>query len=400
MKRIGLSVIAVVVFIFTIVTSLSCYAGEERGVGNDTVKVGFIMDQTGPAASIAVTIIEGVRSLIQYQNDQGGIHGRKIKLIVEDDRYSIPSAISAFKKLLFKDEVFALTGPSSTGAFSVIASRIRKEKVPFISIVMPEITVKPFKRYVFIFTDIYPNQMKVLVDYTVKDLKQKDQRIALVYPDNETGKIDSASAIERLALYNIKPVAKEVLSPAAFDASSQAMNLRRAKTTSVILCGMIPPPATVILRDLKKFGLSIPIFGSWATCVEEVIQMAGEAAGKFHAINSMSSWYDDGPGVAKMRKITLKYRPGTEKPYRGKLYTQGWVMSVVLLEGLDKAGRRLDTESFIHGLEGIKNLDTGGLTGPISFSSSDHKGGSTWKIFKADPSTGMFSPMTGWRKAE
>jgi len=91
---------------------------------------------------------------------------------------------------------------------------------------MPEITVKPFKRYVFIIADIYPNQMKMLIDYLLKDLNPRDPRIGLVYPDNETGKVDSAAALKVLKSYNIVPVSKEVLNPGSFDASSQIMNLK------------------------------------------------------------------------------------------------------------------------------------------------------------------------------
>ena len=114
----------------------------------------------------------------------------------------------------------------------------------------------------------------------------------------------------------------------------------------------------------------------------------------------MSSWYDEGPGIEKMRQITLKYEPGTEKPFRGKTYTYGWVLATVMIEGIKRAGKDIDGENLVAAIETMKSYDTGGLTGPISFSSTNHKGGSTWKIFKADPSNGQFIPMTDWRSPE
>ncbi|OIP34775.1 MAG: hypothetical protein COW04_11970 [Deltaproteobacteria bacterium CG12_big_fil_rev_8_21_14_0_65_43_10] len=154
------------------------------------------------------------------------------------------------------------------------------------------------------------------------------------------------------------------------------------------------------MRESKKYGLDIPVLGSWATCAEEVIRTAGDAAKRFYAVNHMSSWYDDGPGVAKMREITLKYEPGTEKPYRGKIYTHGWVFGLITVEGLKRAGRVLDREAFINAIEGIKDFGTGGLCGPINYSPTSHKGGNTWKIFKSDPATGKFIPLTEWRKSD
>ncbi|MDY7032422.1 MAG: ABC transporter substrate-binding protein [Thermodesulfobacteriota bacterium] len=330
----------------------------------------------------------------------GGVNGRKVQLLVEDDRYAIPMAITAFKKLVFKDNVFILMGPTSTGAITVLSKSIQKNKIPLVSIVMPPITVKPFKRYVFTIADIYPNQMKILIDYMLKDRKPKAPRIGLVYPDNETGKVDREAGLKHLDSYNLKPVIKVVLNSGSLDAGSQIMSLKRNKVNHMLLCGGIPQTAAVLLRDTKKYGLDATLFGSWATCAEEVIRTAGESAKIFHSINHMSSWYDEGTGVAKMRKITLKYAPGTEKPYRGKIYTHGWVLGLVTIEGLKRTGRNLEREAFIETMEVIKNLDTEGLCGPISYSPKNHKGGNTWKIFKANPETGKFIPLTEWRKSD
>jgi len=176
------------------------------------------------------------------------------------------------------------------------------------------------------------------------------------------------------------------------------MNLKRDRVDHIILPGSTPAP--VLLRDLKKYGLNVPVFGSYSLCSEEMIELAGDAAKQYFAVNAANSWYDEGPGLAKMREITLKYHPGTEKPYRGKVYTLAWVLATVTAEGLKRTGRDLNREAFIDALETIRNLDTGGLCGSINYSSTSHKGGNTWRIFKADPSTGKFIPLTGWRESD
>ena len=392
----GFSILVLVVIMLLGITAYG-YAGKVRGVTDDTIKVGIILDQTGPAANAVIPLTAGLRSLFRFVNEQGGIHGRKIKLIVEDDRYSIPMAISSFKKLLFRNEVISLIGPTSTNGAVALLKSIEKEKVPTFPASTAERMVKPFERYVFTIQDIYPGQMKVIVDYIMKDLKAKNPRIAFVVPDSEAGKADLVPGLERLKSYNLEPAAKEVLNPGSIEATSQVMNLKKAKVDYIIICGSLPQPTIVLLRELKKFGLKVPLFGSWATCNEDVIRMSGDASELFYAVASMASWYDEGPGVARMREITLKYEPGTEKPYRGKTYTYGWVIGTVKIEGMKRAGRNLDGEALVNSLEGMKSFDTGGLTGPIGYGPTDHNGGSTWKIFKAEPSTGKFISMTEWR---
>ena len=370
------------------------------GVSDKSIKIGLILDQTGPSADIVAPATNGMKCYFKHINERGGIHGRKIDARVEDDRYSIPQAIAAFKKLVYKDNVFALIGPTSTGAVTVLSRHVEKLKIPFLAAIMPEVTVKPFKRYVFICADIYPNQMNVLIDYILKDLNPKQPKISLIYPDNETGKVDTESALKRLKLYGLVPVSREVLNPGSLDAGSQVMSVRRTKASHVILCGQIPQPTIVLLRALRKYGVKTPVFGNWATCVEEVVHTVGEAAKRFHAVNHMMSWYDDGQGVAQMRKITLRYFPGTEKPYRGKIYTGGFVVGKVMVEILNRAGRDINREGFIEAMEGIRNLDMEGLCGPISFSPTNHKGGNTWKMFKADTENGKFNPLTEWRRSD
>ncbi|MDY6969361.1 MAG: ABC transporter substrate-binding protein [Spirochaetota bacterium] len=374
------------------------YSGKVRGVTQDTIKIGVILDQTGPAANAVIPLTKGIRSLFRNVNDEGGIYGKKLKALVEDDRYSIPMAISSFKKLIFKDEVLSLIGPTSTNGAVALLRSIDKERIPTFPASSAEKMVKPFKRYVFTIQDKYPNQMKVIIDYIVHDLKAKKPRIGLVYPDSEAGLADLLPSLERLKFYKLKPATKEVLNPGSIEATSQVMNLKRAKVDYIIICGSLPQPTIVLLRELKKFGLKSPLFGSWATCNEDVITMSGDASKLFYAVSAMSSWYDDGPAVERMRKITLRYAPGTEKPYRGKTYTYGWVISTIKLEAMKRAGKNLSNESLVNGLESIHNFNTGGLCGPISYSKTNHNGGSTWKIFKADPSLGKFMPMTKWRK--
>ena len=395
----------VLVLVVTLVVSLTLFCvhtvnAEVRGVTDKTIKIGLIFAMTGPGADLGVQLVNAIRTHTRYINDKGSVNGRQLNLIVEDDRYSIPPAIAALKKLVYKDRIFAMIGPSSASLVNVLWKNIQKDKLPTVSIPMSEVTVTPLKRYIFIITDTYPGQVKVLIDYMIKDFKLKEPRVALVYPDTETGKIDLAPAIERLKRYNITPVTKEVLSPFAIDAATQVMSIKRHKANAIAHVGTVPPTTITLLRGLKKMGLKIPVFGSWGAMLGEEMNAMGELAKDLYSVHATSPWYDKGHGLEKMRKITLKYYPGTEKPYRGTIYTHGWICNTVLVEGLKRAGRNLNEKTLISALENIKNYDTGGLCGPISYSPTSHKGGDSWKIYKADPVNGKYVPLTRWRTAE
>ena len=100
-----------------------------------------------------------------------------------------------------------------------------------------------------------------------------------------------------------------------------------------------------------------------------------------------------------MRKITLRYYPGTEKPYRAKNYTIGWMMATLLYEGIKRAGKDLDNEKLVDALETLRDFDTRGIGGPVTYTSKSHEGIKYVKIYKGDPATGKLIPVSGWKSA-
>lgn len=370
-----------------------------RGVTETIIKLGAIIDQTGPAAGdVGLPVTEALKIYTRYINDKGGIFGRKVKLIIEDDRYSIPAGIAAFKKLLFKDQIFGLVGPCSVGEAKTLLRQIEQRKIPNIALAPDEAIVNPSRRYVFLPFNLYDDQLGVIFDYIVNDLKSEKIDIIFVYPDVESGKVALAGTRKWAEYFNLD-FNTEIVNPGALDATSQAMSIKRRKPTHIILHHG-SSGAAMLLRDLKKFGLDIPVYGTLVTCAEDTVRMAGHASKNYIGAHPFSSWYDDLEGPAKLRHITLQYKPGTEKPYRTKIYTAGWVASMILYEAFNRTGKDLNTENWVEAMENIRDLDTGGLSGPVSFSPTNHKGFCHSKLYKADPESGRLVPITEWRKPQ
>ena len=372
------------------------YSEEVRGVTDDTITVGLICDQTGPIADITLPLSEGVRNYTRHVNDQGGIHGRKIKLLVEDDRYSIPVTMAAFKKLFYKDKILALMGPGSVGGTRTLLKQIEKLKLPTVPPIADKILVDPFRRYIFLPCDFYDDEIGVMFEYIMKEMKPENPRLVFCYPDAESGKLTMRSAKKWADFYKLG-LHLEVIPMAALEASSQVMSIKRYKPTHLMI-HHTSQGVILMMREMRKFGLDIPVFGTFPNCVEETVRIGGKASKNYIGAHAFSSWYDDSSGMADVRKITLKYHPGTEKPYRSKQYTVGWTTATILYEGITRAGKNLNGESLVDAMETIQNLDTKGLCGPITYTSKSHKGLDYCKLFKADPPNGKLLPITEWRK--
>src|SRR2546422_10067556 len=87
---------------------------EVRGVSKTEIVLGMHTDLSGPAATYGVSSSNAVKMRFDEVNDKGGIHGRKIKLVVEDTQYQVPRAVQAGTKLINRDRIFAMgAGPGT-----------------------------------------------------------------------------------------------------------------------------------------------------------------------------------------------------------------------------------------------------------------------------------------------
>ncbi|MDY7032133.1 MAG: ABC transporter substrate-binding protein, partial [Thermodesulfobacteriota bacterium] len=367
--------IVFIVFILTLLDLSSVCAQEDtRGISTDTVKIGAILDQTGPICDTSLPITEGMKNYIRHINDTGGIHGRRIKLIVEDDRYSIPMAVGAFKKLLFKDKVLAILGLGGTGQTKVLYPHMKKYKVPGITIGLTEDMIKPHKQYLFIPSATYEDEIKVIFKYIVDELRPKDLRMGFITLNIEYGKVGWKAAVETAKTHGIEIIDKEIINFGAADAVSQVLGLKKKRANVVILHQDIGT-ALVFLKSAKKLGYTGTFIGTYYVTDDTVVRLTGEAAQSLIGVHSLASWHEETPGMTQLREITLKYNSGFKEAMRNKFYTQGWVTALITAEGMKKAGRSLTIESLVNGIESLKNLDTGGITAPITYSKTSHKPG-------------------------
>lgn len=398
MKKVSIVLLVVAISVFLIFDY--GFSKEVKGVTDSEIRIGAIYDQTGPATPVTVPASKAFKNYFQWVNEKGGINGRKIKLIIEDDRYSIPATISAYKKLLLKDQVLAILGPASSAGIFALTSAILKDKMPCVIPPSSDRVVIPPKRYMFASGPTYEDQIQLIFQYIVRDLKKKNPRIAFVYNDTEHGKLGFKAAEKYKDKYGIDIVSIEIVNPGVLDATSQALNIKR-RNPDFIVMHLLVDNSIVIMKSAMQMGITgIPFLGTQYTCTEDTVKVAGKAASNYTGIAIYSSWYDKGSAMEEMRKVTLKYNPGTEKPYRPKAYTQGWGDATILAEGIKRARKDIDGEALVDALEAIKDFDMRGLCGSVTFGPDNHKGSKYVKMYKANVKEGLLTPISDWIKLE
>ena len=371
------------------------YGAEVTGVTDKSVKIGLIGDMTGPVADVWIPCAHGLRSFFKMVNDKGGIHGRKIEFILEDDRFTIPIALSAFKKLVHRDKIFALQGASGYGQTGAIIPLAEKEEIPLIAATTVKKFFYPARRYIFCAFPWYEDQVKLFFEYVFHDLKMKEPTIAVMYPDVVGGKDSRDAARELVKIYPVKNYKEVVFSLGAMDFTAEILSLKRVKPDIIYLVGYVGNTG-LIVRTARRLGLSTPIVVNQYSCADKTVELAGDGATELMGINCYGMWDDESSGVRELRKASLAYDPNVHS--RDSNFFVGWFVGMLFYEGLKNAGRDLNRENYIKGLEDMKDFDTQGICGVVSFGANDHKSIEDSRFLKADIGKKRFVPITGWRK--
>src|ERR1700745_1628729 len=160
---------------------------QTRGVTATEVTFGMPTDLSGPAATYGVSSSNGVKMRFDEANDAGGIFGRKLKVIVEDQAYQVPKAVQACNKLINRDKVFAFVGPLGTPMNNAC---FKDQFAPCVPKLFPLSAARsmyePYERLKFYGAASYVDQVRAGIDYFVKTKGKK--AVCVMYQDTDFGK--------------------------------------------------------------------------------------------------------------------------------------------------------------------------------------------------------------------
>lgn len=368
-------------------------AQQVRGVTPTSVRLGVIADLSGPTNETGNPYAEGFKTAVAWVNQQGGVSGRRLELAIEDGKYDVAAEQALFRKFVTLDNV--LGGVTyTTGSQIPLFPQYERERFVAIPVSLSEFLVTPLKKWVFSISATYTDQVKVAVDYAVKNTAGRKPRIGVVFPDNPYGHEGRDAARARAKEYGFEVAGEEIMAFNALDATSQVLNLKKANVDYVIMQEVGPTVATFI-RDASRLGLETKVIGTFQTVGESLIQLSGKLAEKYYlGVHTFNGWHEEAPGMAKLREATIKIT-GSDR-VRVRSYVQGWATALVFVEAIRLASPNVTPDSLRDAMERIRNLDTGGLTGAISFSPDDHRGGKFVRIFKANADRISFDPVTDW----
>jgi branched-chain amino acid transport system substrate-binding protein len=343
---------------------------ERDGITSDEILIGSCSALAGPASVLGTQTVAGAKAYLDYINDQGGVNGRKIKLITLDDGYEPSKAIGCFNRLI-DQKIFAAAFFVGTPTAAKYVPMAEANKVPIVGLFTgAQLLHEPFKPHVISVRASYFDETKEQVDHLWNDLNKR--KIAVIYQDDAFGAAVLLGVKKALDLHGSAPVAFGSFPRNTTDVKDAIAQVRTANPDAVILAGTYKPVAQIVkvshIDGWHPLFLTVSFVGTEAFTKE-----AGKDA-EGTVITQVVPPYsrDDLPLVALYKKLLKKYEPGEHPNF---VSLEGFVDAVVVVEGLKRAGRDPTRSNFIKALESIHDKDVG--LGPnlrLNFSPTRHKG--------------------------
>ncbi|HJQ60595.1 MAG TPA: ABC transporter substrate-binding protein [Vineibacter sp.] len=324
-------------------------AAQAQGVTKTEVGLGMHTDLSGVAATYGVSSSNAVRMRFDEINDGGGIHGRKLKLTVEDQAYQVPKAVQACNKLINRDKVFAFVAPLGTPMNNACFKDQFAANVPnLFPLSAARSMYEPYERLKFYGAASYVDQIRSGMNHFVKDKGRKS--VCVMYQDTDFGKEILEGAQLQAQKLNIKLVETVGHKPTDQDFTAPITKLRQAGC-DLILMGTIVRDSIIPYVTARKMGWTEVDFVGSAAAYDLVVGAAPGMDG-FHAMGLTEMPYADS-SVPAVAKFVADYKKKFNiDPNIGAVY--GYVAADLTVVGLKNAGADLTLDSFVKGMEAIK----------------------------------------------
>lgn len=347
----------------------SGWSAETPGVTDTSIKLGAWIPLTGPIAVHGLAQKAGVDAFFGMINDKGGVKGRKINWIVEDNAYDPQKTVAAARKLIARDEIFAFVGCNGTAQSAAAFSFVLEEsKVPiFIGQGGALSWYNPSKPYLYGAMVVYEYQAQVLGQWAAKEGTKK-----LLVVHSDPAAFENVANNYKTGAESINPNLTTTLMAVKLNTRDYVpivLQIANAKPDAV---GTVLPTGEVVAlaKEMARQNVKLPIYTYSPNVSFELIELAGEAADGLRAVSYTVPPTIDTPAVAEYRSAMKQYVPDA-KPDFQSLFT--WAEAKVFVEALNRIQGELTRENLVASLNKMSNFETGILP-PVTFNETNHMG--------------------------
>jgi branched-chain amino acid transport system substrate-binding protein len=328
-------------------------------VSGEPILIGVYGPLSGNSAMVGQTLVEGVQLATKQINEAGGINGRPIELVVEDDAQDPATAVSAVNKLIYSDNVVGIIGTVNSSCTLASMEVSQAAEIPHITPISSGAAVtnlgNPWIARVQA-SDLL--QAGAVVKYAVETLGAK--KIACLYQSDDYGTGAMEVIVDEMAKYGVELVANEAFDPNATDVTPQLLKVKEAGADALIMWTMYQQGA-LIAKQARQMGIDCQLLGGGGLTNAKLYELGGEAV--VGTINSQTFFSDK----TQASPAAAAFIEAFEAEY-GRMPDSNNAMSydsmMIMAEGLKYAGPELESAKIMEGILAVQNMEL--ATGTIS----------------------------------
>ncbi len=349
---------------------IGCFnVSAEDGVTDSEIVLGQTCALSGPAQALGQGMRDGISAYFSKLNAEGGVNGRKIRLISKDDGYEPDQAIKNARGLINEDKVFLLIGGVGTPTAQAVVPIAEENKVPFFGpFTGAEFLRNPFKKYVVNVRAGYNQEMEKHAQYLID--QKKLTKIACFYQNDGYGKAGLDAITMALEKRGMKLIATANYERNTLAVKSGLMTIRSAKPEAIVMVGAYKPCAEFI-KSAKKVGMGDVIFCNISFVGTEALrqEMGPEGDGCIISQVVTYPWDMNLPLVKEFTAAMQQYRPeGTI----GFVSLEGYMVAKLFAMVAGKVAGQPTREGFLNAVSSTGVFDLGGVR--LEFGPNDHQG--------------------------
>ena len=356
-----------------------------QGISTAEIVVGTHQDLSGPIKGWGVPVSNGMKMATEEINAAGGIHGRKIKLVIEDSAYDPKKAVLATQKMIEKDKIFSMVG--AMGSPTVLAAQdsvLDAGITQLFPLTAAEFTYKfdpskPQERLKFNNLLPYVESTRAAVKYMVE--ANKSQKPCIMYQDDEYGKNVLEGFEKQLEAMKVKPTTITSYKRGASDFSAQISKMKSEGCDLVVL-GTVIRETIGAMAEAKKLGWDVKFLGATPVNVLEVPQLGKEVVeGLFAAAAFEVPYEDTAKGKVKDWLVAYKKAYGTDANTQAII---GYNAMMTFAHYAKLAGKDLTGQKFLDAMESGNVFDDIFGNPPTKFSKTNHLASTITQVQKVE----------------
>jgi branched-chain amino acid transport system substrate-binding protein len=358
----------------------------------DAYVIGLTGAITGPAAGTNGPAVEGLRAYINRLNETGGVNGKQVRLVLQDDQGEPSKAAANAKKLLTQDNVALLINASLSSTYAPVIAETKRAQVPllFMGAVCPKDVYPPAEPLLFCSTAFASNFDGRAAMAFVKETAKESVRLGLAAMAIPISRAEIDFVEEHSKSLGITPVDKEIIPPPTADYTPFATKLKDANANWVFSWA---PWVTQVrtFEALRRLGWQGDYL-AWGH-IEAEGELLRLKDPKFYVIGATALFSENLPVHKEIADAAKK----ANATYPAELVAEGWIGGLVVEAALKATGWPASPAKIQTAMLNLK-IDTKGLRGgPIEWTKDNHfRTRQSYRIYRWDPGRGAVVRVKDW----